>query len=297
MKHMTIRRLVDALEYLGAGNTSQAISILQNLRKDLITQPFASPMFEQVKSMNTAFGNPEGDPYKINADRLYRQCSNIASEYAELMRAFGVQVEFRHIPISTSGPTTENLNDVRDALCDIMVFALGAYHFMGIDADRDMESVVSAVLTRFCANQEQFDATVEHYDAHGVDFEVYGEFPYVYLKSAKDQGNGEYPKGKFLKSVGYRQPTFYNPAPKVDPVAEMAAQRAAHAAERAEKKRIRDAKILEYTNKLLAEDGEAVVNEHEHATAGGANTSTPTRKFIGQAVRVPSETGGSASVD
>src|SRR3546814_3552414 len=44
--------------------------------------------------------------------------------------------------------STVNLNQARDGLCDINVFSYGAHHMMGIDADRDMSSVVGGVMTR-----------------------------------------------------------------------------------------------------------------------------------------------------
>lgn len=169
-----------------------------------------SPMYSLVKEMNIAFGNPEGDPKILEFDaacnvktseawkRLEKQCLNIKAEYYELIES-----------IEAGKP-----DDVRDALCDIMVFTLGAYHFMGYDADEDMEAVLSAVMTRFCKNEEQLKDTINHFADKGIVFTINGEFPRVYLKSAHDQGYNaedkvyEYPKGKFLKSVGYRKPVF-----------------------------------------------------------------------------------------
>lgn len=220
-----------------------------------------SNMFRQVKLMNEAFGNPEGDPNHIDALRLMSQCKNVGSEFKELMREFGIDVHITYA-VRPEG-ATGNIDNIRDALCDIMVFALGGYHFMGYDADRDMQEVIEAVMTRFCKDKDQLDATTMHYINKGVSFDVEGEFPRKYLKSNKDQGNGEYPKGKFLKSVGYRAPTFYQVPKPVDAVAEMARQREALAKELAEKKRIRDEKILKYTNELLLADGESISGADE----------------------------------
>lgn len=162
-------------------------------------------MFQQVSEMNEAFGNPKGDPRAINGARLLSQCKNIAKEYQELMKEFGFKVEFTHTSVPGTGGNTDQ---IRDALCDIMVFALGAYHFMGHDADRDMELVVNALYTRFCATPESLIDTCKKYDALGVKYYIEGQFPYVRLKSAEDQGDGEYPEGKFLKAAGYRTPEF-----------------------------------------------------------------------------------------
>jgi len=167
-------------------------------------------MFEQVSEMNTAFGNPKGNPALLDAysteeytaawQRLEKQCKNILAEYQELQNALA----------------DRNLADVRDALCDINVFSLGAHHLMGIDANEDMAEVVGALYSRFCTDEAHLKATSDHYFAKGVEHYYEGEFPRKCLKSSKDQGYSmvdgqdvwEYPKGKFLKALGYRQPVF-----------------------------------------------------------------------------------------
>ena len=152
-------------------------------------------MFALVKNMNTAFGNAEGDPKNINWERLENQVRNIHDEYDE----------------TTTALAARNLEQVRDGLCDIIVFALGAFHFVGIDADADMKAVIDGVMTRFCKDQAELDATKAKYAALEVDFYVEGNFPTMCLKSSKDQKdkNGDnLPKGKFLKSVGFKEPVF-----------------------------------------------------------------------------------------
>jgi uncharacterized FlaG/YvyC family protein len=166
--------------------------------------------FQQVADMNVAYNNPKGDPVQFALGqneawkKLEKQCHNIASEFAELMREFGVEVSFSVHECWQ----TRNIEAVRDALCDIQVFAMGAQHFLGVDGDADMREVVSAVMTRFCKDQEQLDATRAKYKQLGIDCYIEGNFPTVCLKSSSDQSMPEYPKGKFLKAVGYRQPVF-----------------------------------------------------------------------------------------
>lgn len=202
-------------------------------------------MFELVSDMNVAFGNPKGDPSHIMRDLEVHvaQCKNIGAEFLELMKAFGV-----HAGISLNSQYTSNdvdeshgtggvdIDGVRDALCDIMVFALGAFHKMGVDADADMREVVSALYSRFCLGTAHLLDTQEHYDKLGVRYTVEGTFPTVCLKSAEDQQMPEYPKGKFLKAVGYRKPRFYElPFQELESAAEqMAKQRAQRMKEEAE---------------------------------------------------------------
>lgn len=228
-------------------------------------------IFQLVCEMNEAFGNPEGDPENLDWERLSKLLPNIRAETNELKAAI----------------EANDIDGIRDALCDIRVFALGGLHALGymefilspfcnhtqdtlphtnaspfsstsvrpaeatlVDLqvstlkdiecrikdpallgslvtpllcldrcvaytqwecgflhDSDMRAVIAGVMTRFCQNQQQLEATCRRYGDEGIEFTVHGEFPNVYLKSAHDQGD-EYPKGKFLKSVGYSQPVF-----------------------------------------------------------------------------------------
>jgi len=147
--------------------------------------------------MNQMFGNERGDPNNIDWARLENQCKNIPSEYNELKDAL----------------RDKDVEKARDALCDLHVFLYGAHHLMGIDADRDMRTVVNAVFTRFCKDETDLEATKAKYDRIGVTYYVEGEFPFVRLKSDKDQGAGEWPKDKFLKSASFKEPEF-EPVPE-----------------------------------------------------------------------------------
>ena len=172
--------------------------------------------FQLVSEMNAAFGNPKGNPDSIDISRLRNQCVNILDEFGELMISLGANKSRVLSAISNfkaqlvfDSKFEDNLDDVRDALCDIHVFAYGAHHFMGVDADRDMTSVVSGVMTRFVKNEADRLATIEKHEAKGVT-EVYfeGDYPTMIMKSASDQPDA--PKGKFLKSASYAEPVFYD---------------------------------------------------------------------------------------
>lgn len=163
--------------------------------------------FQLVSEMNEAFGNPKGDPNAINGTKLVSQCKNIAKELQELYLALGYQFDFTLVQVNV--PEDKSIDDIRDALIDISVFTLGAHHFMGYDADRDMSAVIDSLYSRFCSTPEQLEATQRHFNDLDVEFYIEGDFPTVCLKSARDQGDGEYPKGKFLKAVGHKKPTFY----------------------------------------------------------------------------------------
>jgi NTP pyrophosphatase (non-canonical NTP hydrolase) len=152
-------------------------------------------MFHDVVTMNEAFGNPKGQPGEISQPRFLSQCRNIADEVAELQQAI----------------EEKNPIKIRDALSDIMVFTLGAYHFLGVDADADMAAVFKSNMSKFCKDEQELSATKAKYDALGVKHYEEGEFPTKCLKCLEDftdaAGNA-YRKGKFLKGIAYQEPVL-----------------------------------------------------------------------------------------
>jgi len=170
--------------------------------------------FRSVAKMNAAFGNPKGTPEAIDWLKIRNQCKSIGHEFAELMVALGAEKE-QVRAIVQAIDTLEfkgdvDLGQVRDSLCDVHVFGYGAHHLMGIDADRDMASVVDGVMTRFVKDEADRSATIAKHAAAGVtDVYFVGEFPTMVMKSGSDQPDA--PKGKFLKSASYTEPVFYQP--------------------------------------------------------------------------------------
>jgi predicted HAD superfamily Cof-like phosphohydrolase len=168
--------------------------------------------FTRVSEMNTAFGNPKGDPHAINVPKLRSQTRNILDEYCELQIALGADPEavavIKKLGKDLKYVTDEiNLKDTRDALCDVHVFAYGAHHFMGIDANVDMNAVVDGVMTRFVKDEDDKQATIALHAGKGVtDVYFEGQFPKMIMKSASDQPDA--PKGKFLKSASYKDTVF-----------------------------------------------------------------------------------------
>lgn len=165
--------------------------------------------------MNDAFGNGKGNPQSIDLDRIRSQTRNILDEFCEVQMALGASKEavqaLRDAAKGIRYSEEVNLDEVRDGLCDIHVFAYGAHHLMGIDADRDMNSVVDGVMTRFIKDEADKQTTIAKHAAKGVT-EVYfeGEYPVMVMKSAVDQPDA--PKGKFMKSASYSEPVFHKVA-------------------------------------------------------------------------------------
>lgn len=173
--------------------------------------------FELVSMMNTAFGNPKGDPLNIDWTKVRRQFKNVGHEFCELLQALGLDPACVENILGAINRNTNpeqftgepNLHKVRDASRDIVVFADGGHHFMGIDGDRDMKAVIDGVMTRFVRDEADKERTQAVHAAAGVT-EVYfeGEYPTMIMKSAADQPDA--PKGKFLKSASYKDTVFYD---------------------------------------------------------------------------------------
>lgn len=168
--------------------------------------------FQMVSAMNTAFGNPQGDPHNIDWKRVRSQFKNVGHEFVELMTALGADtIALGGITNLIDGlqfPGNPDLDKVRDASRDVVVFADGGHHFMGYDADVDMKTVIDGVITRFVKNTEDLHATVALHKSRGVeDVYIEGVYPTAILKSSRDQPDA--PKGKFLKSASYKEPVFY----------------------------------------------------------------------------------------
>lgn len=147
--------------------------------------------FTQIVAFNQAIGNEKGDRKNIDWKLLEQEAKMIQSELNELKQAI----------------KERDINEVRDALCDIHVFAYGTHHKIGYDADDDIHTVVSSLYSRFCTIKDDLHQTIAHHKNKGVlQITVHGEYPFVYIKSAGNYPDA--PKGKFLKSINYSKPNF-----------------------------------------------------------------------------------------
>jgi hypothetical protein len=215
--------------------------------------------FEAVAIMNIAFGNPAPEA-GFEWFRIEKQCKNIKDEVNEMAAA----------------EAAKNTDGMRDANCDVRVFAIGAAHLMGMDlkgalenfgttyeiellaaamalesldrfvfvyrqlmkcindrdllttmstlcvlmkvsdayadlhgfpTQKDMQAVLTGVMTRFIKDEADKIATVAKHKAKGVTMTYFeGMYPTMIMKSAEDQPDA--PKGKFLKSASYAEPVF-----------------------------------------------------------------------------------------
>lgn len=168
--------------------------------------------------MNEAFGNPKGDFTNIDFNRVRKQYMNIFDEYVEGLKALGAHPALLHdLKQAHSSFVAHNqwfnpadIEETRDALCDIQVFAMGAQHFMGVDGDDDMDQVIGGVMTRFIKDEADKEATIAKHAANGATHVYFeGKYPKMVMKSAVDQPDA--PQGKFLKSASFKTTVFNHP--------------------------------------------------------------------------------------
>jgi len=236
-------------------------------------------IFGDVVDMNEAFGNPKGDPHSINGKKLFNQCKNIGDEFIELMNAFGWECEIKLTPraphphdIRTPQGDAQIIA-IRDALCDINVFSLGAHHFTGYDARIDMRAVYESNMSKFVKNISDEVQTRAKFDAAGVQYTIDGEYPRVVFRSAFDQP--DMPAGKFLKSASTFKPVFVlaaKPQSAEDVVAKMHAEHAARKAEHDRKMaQLQDEVAAFCAKRELELFGLPAFDDHLNQTPGAVN--------------------------
>ena len=154
-------------------------------------------MYKDVIDMNEAFGNFSGDRLNPNWEALSNQSKNILDEYNELF---------------DDGINPKDMKEFRDAICDILVFTMGAAHMSGMDLEADMKMVFDSNMSKFCANEKDLTDTINKYVFDiGIEIYVDGEFPRKRVKSAKEQTGLDgkiYQANKMLKSVSFKPPVF-----------------------------------------------------------------------------------------
>lgn len=98
--------------------------------------------FDLVSDMNIAFFNPMGvstpSQHTPDISKLKSQISNIYDEIKEVNNSLVDIVAYRY--------QDKDIENLRDGLCDIMVFALGAIHF-NVDSKEQAYEVISRVFT------------------------------------------------------------------------------------------------------------------------------------------------------
>lgn len=154
-------------------------------------------MFNEVSKMNEAFGNPKGSLENVDFNRLRTQMKNVLDEYDEFLEAL----------------ENKDVVGIRDAICDILVFTLGAGHLIGMPVDIDMHQVYLSNMSKLCHTAQELEDTINFYNRLGVETYVEGDVHAggACVKSTKDQVDikgKNYHANKFLKNVNWKEPRF-----------------------------------------------------------------------------------------
>jgi hypothetical protein len=217
---MEQKKEVDIMEAYPGGKVGTVGTSVKEAYSYAKSIPDLRTNFELVSKMNEAFGNKKGDPTNIDWPRVRNQSKNMLDELGELFIALGANKSrilsaVQNFKSQLVFDSDVNPEQVRDANCDIHVFGYGNHHFMGIDADRDMQSVIEGVMTRFIKDPDDKIASIQKHAANGVtDVAFEGEYPTMVMRSISDQPDA--PKGKFLKSASFREPVFYDAVAEVE---------------------------------------------------------------------------------
>ncbi|WP_027854442.1 nucleoside triphosphate pyrophosphohydrolase family protein [Marinobacterium litorale] len=152
--------------------------------------------FSDVSFLNTLIGNPQGNLEALDWVAVEAQLGLIEEEFNELKKA----VQER------------NIEQVRDGASDVLVTTYGLQHRAGIDADADMAEVQASNLSKFCKSHSEAEQTAMAYEKLGLDVTFRTPtLDLITVISAKDQTGSDgkfYPKGKLLKSVNFKEPSF-----------------------------------------------------------------------------------------
>ncbi|MDF2180893.1 nucleoside triphosphate pyrophosphohydrolase family protein [Neptuniibacter sp. CAU 1671] len=152
--------------------------------------------FTDVSYLNSVFGNPRGEQNAPDWKKASKQLHLIQEELAELVE----------------GIENHDVQEVRDAIADVLVTTYGMAHILGIDADEDMAAVQASNLSKLCKTTSEIEETIRFYEQEkGLQVYAGGELPEAYIKSACDQTGSDgkfYPAHKFLKSINWHEPKF-----------------------------------------------------------------------------------------
>lgn len=104
----------------------------------------------------------------------------------------------------------------KDAVADLLVVTYGMGYIMDINADKAVQEVNRANMTKVCITKDQVKRTVDKYNKEGVECSVLksstDDGDVWLVKSSKDQEDSKgkfYPKGKFLKNVDWEEPNLW----------------------------------------------------------------------------------------
>lgn len=115
--------------------------------------------FTRVGDLNNLFGNAAGDPLSPVWGQLSTQLLLIQEEVAELSEAHDAR----------------DVNEIRDALADILTVTYGYYHLLGVCADADMLKVHESNMSKLCRTRYEVEQTKEAYKARGLEVYDGGE--------------------------------------------------------------------------------------------------------------------------
>lgn len=146
--------------------------------------------FQKVKKMNEIFGK-----------------GSVGWDWPALEKQFHLVVE--EFKETHDAIEAKDRVEVVDGACDLLVVVYGLLHLSGVDADAAFAEVMSSNMSKVCTTAEDTYKTLDKYVDLDVNVSVEGNLPECYIRVNEDcyDKNGKfYPRGKFLKSILWKEP-------------------------------------------------------------------------------------------
>lgn len=156
--------------------------------------------YSDIRTMNETFGNPAIAKSKLleggGWEEVTTQAKCLLDEVnTELMQAC----------------ENKDITELRDVIGDILVFTLGLAHLANVDVCGDLDAIFESNMSKLVVDADMAEETIMKYRKKGVVIDIKGHYPEAYAVSVDDQFDKEgkfYPRGKFLKGAGFREPEF-----------------------------------------------------------------------------------------
>lgn len=153
--------------------------------------------FQKVKQFNDAFDTEKVSTFTKSTftshNNMIKLCFDLIKEEVDELE---------------DAITNKNIDEIRDALTDILYVVYGMQYRLGIEGDNDFNIVHSSNMSKLCSTEEEAKQTVNWYKEQYNKGKLTYDTPYYYkLKSLVNDKEKWVVKnkstGKVLKSINY----------------------------------------------------------------------------------------------
>ena len=151
--------------------------------------------FQKVMEFHKAFEQPAPNQMQIDIAETNKKLCDF--------RISLIEEEFNELKYAIK---TNNFNEIRDAIADILYVVYGTAVSMGIDADADFKIVHESNMSKLCDTEEDAKATILDYKFKIAEGSCpYKEPIYTYRADVGKFIVKDKPTGKVLKNIKYKK--------------------------------------------------------------------------------------------